>query len=66
MAFCRNCGKEIDEKAVICIHCGVSQTDANSEAHDSEEDRKASASEIAASILLPIVGVILGIVCFQR
>ena len=20
--FCKNCGKEIDEKAVICIHCG--------------------------------------------
>lgn len=22
--FCRNCGKEIDDKAVVCIHCGVS------------------------------------------
>lgn len=22
--FCRNCGKEIDEKAAVCIHCGVS------------------------------------------
>ena len=21
--FCWNCGKEIDEKAVVCIHCGV-------------------------------------------
>lgn len=21
--FCKNCGKEIDDKAVICIHCGV-------------------------------------------
>ena len=21
--YCRNCGKEIDEKAVICPHCGV-------------------------------------------
>lgn len=20
--FCSNCGKEIDEKAVICVHCG--------------------------------------------
>ena len=20
--FCSNCGKEIDDKAVICIHCG--------------------------------------------
>ena len=21
--FCMNCGKEIDDKAVICVHCGV-------------------------------------------
>lgn len=21
--FCRNCGKEIDDKAVVCPHCGV-------------------------------------------
>ncbi len=21
--FCRNCGKEIDDKAAICVHCGV-------------------------------------------
>ncbi len=25
MAFCRNCGKEIDDKAVVCVHCGVEQ-----------------------------------------
>ena len=23
--YCKNCAKEIDEKAVICPHCGVSQ-----------------------------------------
>lgn len=21
--YCRNCGKEVDDKAVACIHCGV-------------------------------------------
>ncbi len=21
--FCKNCGKEIDDKAVVCIYCGV-------------------------------------------
>ena len=25
MAFCRNCGKEIDDRAVLCVHCGTSQ-----------------------------------------
>ena len=21
--FCKNCGKEIDDKAAVCVHCGV-------------------------------------------
>lgn len=28
MAYCRKCGHEIDDQAVICPHCGVSQTSA--------------------------------------
>lgn len=23
--YCRNCGKEIDDRAIICPHCGVAQ-----------------------------------------
>ena len=26
MAFCKNCGKEIDDNAVVCVNCGSSQT----------------------------------------
>lgn len=25
MAFCKNCGKEIDDNAAVCVHCGVAQ-----------------------------------------
>ena len=25
MAFCKNCGQEIDNNAAVCIHCGVAQ-----------------------------------------
>lgn len=66
MAFCRNCGKEIDDKAVICIHCGVPQEDIQNNTNNNEEDRKATAAEILASILLPIVGVIMGIVYLSK
>lgn len=27
--YCRNCGKEIDDKAVICPNCGVAQIELN-------------------------------------
>lgn len=25
--FCKNCGKEIDDKAAVCPHCGVAQNE---------------------------------------
>lgn len=25
MAYCKNCGKEIDDNAVVCVSCGSSQ-----------------------------------------
>ena len=28
--YCNNCGKEIDDKAFVCIHCGAKQN-SNSE-----------------------------------
>lgn len=27
--YCHNCGKEIDDKAVVCIHCGVAVGEKN-------------------------------------
>lgn len=26
MAYCHNCGEEIDDQAEVCTHCGVNQT----------------------------------------
>ncbi len=31
MAFCKNCGSEIDDKAAICPKCGVAQKSASTE-----------------------------------
>lgn len=25
MAFCKNCGQQIDDRAAVCPHCGVAQ-----------------------------------------
>lgn len=27
MAYCKHCGKEIDDKAVVCIYCGCATND---------------------------------------
>ena len=31
MAFCGKCGKEIDDEAVICVHCGCAVTSQSSQ-----------------------------------
>ena len=66
MAFCRHCGKEIDDQAVICIHCGCETDNGykqkmannyNQPAVDYEA--KATAGQIVISVLIPLVGIIL-------
>ena len=70
--FCSKCGKEIDDSAVVCIHCGCSVektqqpsyvpvTDAPSEVDTGEKPTLANCA-MAFAFLMPIIGLILGIV----
>lgn len=58
MAFCRKCGKEIDEEAIICIHCGCATGNAVATQKEST-DREANGGELLVAFLFPIVGAIL-------
>lgn len=51
--YCKNFGKEIDDKAAVCIHCGVATNNVND---------TTTGVMIAVSILFPIIGLIVGIV----
>lgn len=55
--FCHNCGKEIDNNAVICIHCGVS-TGNSQNPINSNNDNPSNLAGIA-SCCFPIVGLVL-------
>lgn len=51
--FCSNCGKEIDDKAIICIHCGCAT-------HNSqiiEENKKSMIVAILLCLFLGCFGV---------
>ena len=48
--FCKNCGKEIDDKAVVCVHCGVA-TEGAATAAAPVEDKKVNALGIAGVIV---------------
>jgi len=32
--YCKNCGKEIDDKAIVCVHCGVETKNMNKKDKD--------------------------------
>jgi TM2 domain-containing membrane protein YozV len=49
--FCSNCGKEIDDKAVVCVHCGVPVSNKNSSVYNGN-----AKSKLVAGIL----GILLG------
>ena len=55
--FCRNCGKEIDENAIVCIHCGCAV-----------EKKPVSESKHTMGLLLGIfvglIGLIIGVCVF--
>ena len=60
MAYCRKCGKEIDDEAIMCVHCGVPTNRAAGAPADPNDT--VNPGLIVLSVLVPFVGIILGIV----
>ena len=58
--FCRKCGKEIMDEAVICIHCGCSTKDTPA----GQEDAPNVGITVLCA-LFPIVGLILWL-CYKN
>ena len=64
--YCHKCGKEIDDEAIVCIHCGcATKNQMYQTARNGDSDVRTSGGLVVLSILLPIVGIILGIVYKQ-
>lgn len=59
--FCKKCGKEINDEAVVCIHCGCAVDDSQAKKLSDPED-KVNAGIIVGTVLIPLIGMILGIV----
>ena len=57
--FCKNCGKEIDDKAAICVYCGVATGVGNP--NDRQEQTRRVNSFGIAGFVLSILSLWLGI-----
>lgn len=59
--FCKNCGKEIDDNAVVCPHCGVSVSGTTPAAPATNGDAPSMGFAVLG-FFFPIVGLILYLV----
>ena len=60
--YCKNCGKEVSDNAVVCIHCGCAIEKRSSFSYKGVtegEDKKTLG--IWLSILLGLIGLIIGV-----
>lgn len=65
MKYCSKCGKELVDEAVICVGCGcpVNGTpSANTQKTQQAETSGLATGAIICAFLLPLVGLILGII----
>lgn len=60
--YCKKCGSEILDEAVICPHCGC-ETNEN---QNSLSEDKVKGGWIFATILIPLIGIILGCVNLSK
>ena len=62
MKFCSNCGGQIDEKAVICVKCGVPVAGKSINQTQNTQIEKASNGVATASMVLGILALIASVI----
>ncbi|MBO5449331.1 MAG: zinc-ribbon domain-containing protein [Ruminococcus sp.] len=61
--YCRNCGQEINDNAVICVHCGAATDNSfKNPAAPNQANDVMTGGLVALCILIPIAGLIVGCV----
>ena len=70
MRFCPNCGKQIEDDAVMCLNCCYvipsGNTSIQNDTQKPAEEVKASIGLVILSVFIPLVGIILGIIKWKE
>ena len=62
--FCKNCGKEVNEKAVVCIHCGCAIEQPKIEKSNSTTGEEKTTIGIIMAIFLGLIGLVIGLLLY--
>ncbi len=64
--YCKKCGQEINENAIICPHCGVATDNMSKTAPVPAQKNTIALVGFILSFFVPMVGLILSIIGYQN
>ena len=64
--FCKNCGQEVDDNAVVCPHCGVQVGKIETPASTNTEGNTIAIVGFVFSFLIALVGLICSIMGYKN
>ena len=70
--YCQNCGEEINDKAVICVNCGVATEKYNANTPTAQTEKKSGTPGVVGFVLalfslflpIPYLDIVLGVAAF--
>ncbi len=62
--FCKNCGKEVNENAVVCIHCGAAISNKPATQVTGLNGESKTALGVVLGLFLGLIGLIIGLCMF--
>lgn len=66
--FCKNCGQEVNDKAVVCIHCGCSLEEKKDSAvaDNPENNESKTGIGVLMGLFLGLIGLLIGICLYKE
>lgn len=66
--FCRKCGKEVSDEAVVCVHCGcmINENTNISKTHSKEMNTSKTGIGILLALFLQLLGLVIGLVMYPE
>ncbi len=64
--FCKKCGKEINDDAVVCVHCGCAVNDKKPASNAQDFNTPKTGMGVILGLFLGLIGLIIGILIYPE
>lgn len=64
--YCRKCGKEINDDAVVCVNCGCAVKEVSSNNNSQDYSTPKTSMGVLMGLLLGLIGLVIGICIYPE